>query len=483
VCWNFKRQFSEAFAPRGAAACVETDFAVKTPKEFEQDLMNSFEISDRFVRYYQNRGFELLPSASLLDPSIPMTFVMSAGLVQVEMSLDQLGHSDDGDFYVLRQNCFRHFDLDSVGKSNVHLSLFEMPGAFTFGLNDKAMAVQQVWDLVTKTLEIDPARLWVTYFGGGTKGGHQFPPDVETYQAWRQIGLPEERIVALGPNDNFWMQGGGIDGHEPSRKCGPNTEVFFDRGEDLRCSAECRPGCRCGRFVEFANSLFIFAEVDEETGALRPMDRPFDETVIGTERVAMISQGKASVFEIDCIRPLVDKVRFFCSGSDADDWTDRAVQIISDYVRALLFLIADGAPPPGKGGRQRIVKLLIRGVVTQQRILGISSSSFLPELIDTIITTYGEQYPKLADGRQLLLDYFAGERMRFEKTLQKGYRRLDRLVETSKRAPSGEQMVDLVKKHGFPLPLIKAALHQRGFDFEDQAYHNALMKWRESHIS
>jgi alanyl-tRNA synthetase len=442
--------------------------------------MNSFEISEKFVRYYQNRGFELLPRASLLDPSIPMTFVMSAGLVQVEMSLDQLGHSN-GDSYVLCQKCFRHFDLDNIGKSNVHLSLFEMPGAFTFGSNGKATTVQRMWDLVTKALEIDPARLWVTYFAGGTKGDHQFPPDVETYQAWRRIGLPEERIVALGPSDNFWMQGGGIDGHEPSPKCGPNTEVFFDRGEDLRCSPECWPGCRCGRFIEFANSLFIFAEVDEETGALRPMDRPFNETVIGTERVAMISQGKASVFGIDCIRPLVDKVRSFCNGSDADDWTDRAAQIISDYVRALLFLVADGAPPPGKGGRQRIVKLLIRGVMTQQRILGISTSVFLPELIDTITTTYSERYPELADGRQLLLDYFAGERVRFEKTLQNGYRRLDRLVQKSKRTPSGEQMVDLVKKHGFPLQLIRMALHQRGLDFEDRAYQNALMKWRALH--
>jgi len=325
--------------------------------------MNSFEIGERFVRYYQNRGFELLPSAPLLDPSIPMTFVMSAGLVQVETSLDQLGHSGDGDSYVLCQKCFRHFDLDSIGKSNAHLGLFEMPGAFTFGSDGKAATIQRMWDLVTKTLEVDPAHLWVTCFAGGTKGGHQFPSDIETYQTWKRIGLPGERVVALGPDDNLWMQGGGIDGHEPSRKCGPNTELFFDRGEDLRCRAECRPGCRCGRFIEFANSLFISAEVDEETGALRPMDRPLDETVIGTERVAMISQGKASVFEIDCIQPLVDKVRSFCNGSDADDWTDRAAQIISDCVRALLFLVANGAPLPGKGGRQRIAKLLNNGMV------------------------------------------------------------------------------------------------------------------------
>jgi len=441
-------------------------------------MINSFEVGERFVRHYQNMGFELLPSAPLLDPSIPMTFVMSAGLVQVETALDQLGHSN-GDSYVLRQKCFRHFDLDSVGKSNVHLSLFEMPGAFTFGLDGKAATIQQMWTLVTQALEIAPERLWVTYFAGGMKGDHQFPADVETYQAWQRIGLPEEKIVALGPGDNFWMQGGGIDGQEPNRKCGPNTELFFDRGESWRCSAECRPGCRCGRFIEFANSLFIFAEVDEETGTFQLMARPFNETVIGTERVAMILQGKPSVFEIDCLQPLVDKVQFFCNGLEPNDLTERAKQIISDYIRALLFLVTDGAPPPGKGGRQRIVKLLIRGALTQQRILGISDSAFLPGLLDTIIATHSEQYPELAGGRQSLLDYFAAERVRFEETLQRGYRQLERMIQANQRAPSGDQIVDLVKRHGIPLPLIEAALCQRGLAFQERAYQNALAKWPE----
>jgi alanyl-tRNA synthetase len=144
-----------------------------------------------------------------------------------------------------------------------------------------------------------------------------------------------------------------------------------------------------------------------------------------------------------------------------------------------LFLVADGAPPPGKGGRQRIVKLLIRGVLTQQRILDISTSAFLSELIDTIIATYSEQYPELAGGRQLLLDYFASERVRFEETLQRGYRQLDRLVQTNKGALSEDQVIDLVKRHGVPLPLIEAALRQRGLAFQEWAYQNALAKRSE----
>lgn len=433
--------------------------------------MDSFEVGDRFIQYHQEQGFKLLPASSLLDPSIPMTFVMSAGLVQVEMSLEQLGRSDR-DSYVLRQRCFRHFDIHSIGSSNVHLSLFEMPGAFTFWAKSKEATVQRMWDLVTNTLEIDPDRLYVTFFAGGKKGGHAFPPDLETYRAWQQIGLAEEQIVALGSDDNYWMQGGGIDGREPRRKCGPNTEVFFDRGKDLACSAECRPGCRCGRFVEFANSLFIVAEINQNTGALYPLDRPFYETVIGTERVALISQGKASVFEIDCIRPIVDQVTVFCSEADAREEVRKAKQIIADYVRALLFLTADGAPPPGKGGRRRIMKLLTRGVLTQQRILGISSPDFLPKVMDAIISIYRDRYPELPIGREALIQYFAGQEAPFGKALQKGHLQLDRWL-ASQGKISGEQAFDLAKNYGFPFSLIGVELHNRGIDLDLQAYQTA----------
>jgi len=443
--------------------------------------MNSLEVSERFVRYYQNLGFELLPSAPLLHPSTPMTFVMSAGLAQVETSRDQLEYRA-GSSYVLRQKCFRHFDLSSIGKSNVHLSLFEMPGAFVFGPIAKTVTIQRMWSLITEALEIRPDRLRVTYFGGGTKGGHCFPVDMESYQAWRQLGLPEDHIVALGAEDNFWMQGGGIDGQESRRKCGPNTEVFLDRGESFGCGLSCRPGCRCGRFVEFANSLFIFAEMDVETGTLKELERPFGETVIGTERAAMVAQGKASVFDTDCIRPLVEQVRSFCNGVGSEADTGSAQQIISDYVRALLFLVADGAPPPGKGGRQRIVKLLIRGVLTQQEILKIAAPDFLPELVDTIVSIYGAQYPELADGKRILLDYFASEHSRFQETLSRGYRHLDRMVGESRRAPAAEQLVNLVKELGVPLALVRMKLRQKGIEADATTYLLELARWQETHL-
>jgi alanyl-tRNA synthetase len=171
-------------------------------------------------------------------------------------------------------------------------------------------------------------------------------------------GLPKSRIVGLGIEANFWKQGTGLGVEEPIRKCGPNTEVFFDRGPELGCGSKCKPGCGCDRFVEFANTLFICWEIDDETQTLRPMADPFAETVIGTERVAMITQGKSSVFEIESIQPLIEHVRSFHQTADplgSNEWV-RSDRAIADHIRALLFLVADGAPPPGKGGRTRVMR-------------------------------------------------------------------------------------------------------------------------------
>lgn len=444
--------------------------------------MHLFEIGQRFVQYYQSKGFEFLPSASLLHSSIPMTFVMSAGLAQIEMAIDQQGRRT-GDRYVLLQNCFRHFDIDRIGKSKLHLSLFEMPGAFAFGRNTREDTVQRMWHLLTAELKIDPNWLWVSYFAGGKMSGHEFDEDVETWRAWQKMGVPRERIVGLGVRDNFWKQGAGLGVEEPIRKCGPNTEVFFDRGPELRCGPKCKPGCGCERFVEFANSLFICWEIDEETRTLRPMADPFAETVIGTERVAMITEGKSSVFEIESIQPLIEHVRSFYDWPIGESVVNlvESERVLVDYVRALVFLTADHAPSPGKGGRKRIMRHLVRGVLTQQKVLQITDSARLPSLIDKVLSIYGNQHPRLTHAREPLLDYFSGERARFERTLGKGYRRLDHLLEQNSGCTlSGEQILDLVKNCGVPLSLVRVSLAERELEFKEREYRMAFEEWRRA---
>ena len=443
--------------------------------------MYSSEIRRRFVDYYKGLGFYVLPRAPMLHPSIPMSFVMSAGLVQIETSLAQV-EDRPGDQFVLVQECFRHFDLDKVGTDDIHLSLFEMPAAFAFGSNGKAETIQQIWTLATDILGIDKHRVWVSYFKGGKVLDDCLPGDEATRQAWIEVGVPEKRIVGLGAHENYWVQGGGIDGMETPRKAGPNTELFYDRGAERACSSSCRPGCQCERFVEFSNSLFICRELHDHSGFFRPMAEPFVETVIGTERVAMILQGARSVFEIDRYRPIIDTIHSFVRRRDLPEPLIAASErVIADYLKALYILVADGAPPPGKDGRERIIKLLIRGIITRQTVLGIQSQDFLPALIDCVAQMVHSTLRATEEDKKRLMFYFSTESQRFSNTIKRGYRQLVRfLKENHGRTLSGPQIVWLEKRWGLPHILTAVTLQEKGREFAEAEYYETLEAWKQS---
>ncbi|MCP4346163.1 MAG: hypothetical protein GY795_11645 [Desulfobacterales bacterium] len=439
--------------------------------------LTAFEIEQSFISFYHKYGFEILPRSSLIDPSLPMTFVGSAGLVQIESAIEH-GEDRSGECYVLMQTCFRHFDLDKVGHSPVHLSLFEMGGAFAFGEENRENVLEKIWLFLTYDLGFCKSRLWVTYFAGGELDGHLFEEDTETFQAWRKIGIPCSRIVGVGIKAGFWKQSGGLSGKERFRKCGPTTELFFDCGIERSCGAECHPGCRCGRFTEVANVLFINSQIDQATKSLKPLVTPFAETVIGVERVTVSLQEESCVFDIEPVASIVKAVR----GSHRNSYKDiSAISecIIADHLRALLLLVADGAPRPGKGGRSRIIRMLIRGILTHQKILGITQADFLPYLVNVVFDIY--QYRHLCTEQKLsfLLDYFEKEKKCFERTLSKGYRQLDRVIRPSfSRYISGQQALDLVKSYGFPLPLLEARLSQMDISFNKQEYWEIYSQWQ-----
>ena len=415
----------------------------------------------------------------MLHPSIPMSFVMSAGLVQVETSLAR-AEGRTGDQFVLVQECFRHFDLDKVGTDGMHLSLFEMPGAFVFGPNGKTATVQRMWALATSVLGIDKNRIWASYFNGGKLMGDTLPRDEVTRRAWIEVGMPAERLVGL-VDDNYWVQGGGIDGMETPRKAGPNTELFYDRGAERACGPDCKPGCKCGRFVEFSNSLFICREQDRLSGSLRQMAEPFSETVIGTERVAMILQDAQSVFETEAYRPLISAVHSFVRAPELPEpLLIASERVIADYLKSLYVLVADGAPPPGKDGRERIIKLLIRNVITRQIILGIESEEFLPTLVDCISRTVHNTLWATPEDKERLASYFSSESHRFLKTLRRGRRQLEWLLkENDGRTLSGPQIVYLEKKWGLPHLLTAKMLREKGLVFAEAEYRESLEAWRQ----
>ncbi len=438
-------------------------------------------VGEHFIEYYQSQGYKAIPGSSLLDPSVPMTFVMSAGLVQVETSASLHG-GRTGNRYALIQNCFRYFDLANIGASATHLSLFQMPGAFTFGPLSKRDSIAQIWRLLTRVYGFPADSLWVSCFAGGQVAGYSFEPDRESYHAWRDMGVPDGRIVALGSEHNFWKQGAGIVGKEHSPKCGPNTEVFFDRGSHLSCGSTCGPGCRCGRFVEFLNTLFITLHLDEHADVVKPLEEPFTETVVGAERVAMLLQDAPSVFEIDTIRPLIERVRACARAHElapADQM--RHERVIADHIRAILFLTADSAPPPGRGGRARLMRKLVREMLTSQKLLGISDAEFIPSLTQIALSLYADQQPQLLSAQARVSEYIGSEQNRFERTLEDGRRYLDRILDRrSHREVSPQDVLEMEKRHGIPLPLLEAMLVQQNADSSRPAHQQVYGQRRQS---
>ncbi len=440
-----------------------------------------FDIGRRFILYYQDHGFKSVPRCSLLDPSLPMTFVMSAGRIHIDNAIAH-GQYRTGDSYVLLQPCFRHYDVEKVGPNPVHLSLFEMAGAYYFGRVSRESMLRKVWRFLTEELGFRRERLWATYFAGGDVEGYHFEADPEALRALRKIGCLASQIVGLGVEDNLLKQGAGISGKRRFLKCGAMVELFFDRGAQFCCGSTCQPGCKCERFVEISNTLFIYWQFDQVTQSLHPIKTPFTETVIGIERAAMALQEGMSVFDTVGLAALVKLVRSSYHGTaflNAEQQA-RSERVIADHIRALLFLVADGAPSPGKCGRQRIVKLLIRGILTHQKILGTLQNNFIQNLINTAFDFYQHQYPHLNSGRSILLNYFDNESKRFEKTLVVALHKLDQVIGSNGNDPiNGQQAIGLVKGYGFPLPLLQQRLHSRGIHLNEYEYHEAYAHWRQ----
>lgn len=432
-------------------------------------------VNKAFVDFFVKEGFDNLPESSLLDPSIPMSFVMSVGLVQVEASSSETQLSA-GRKLVLVQPCFRYFDMSRVGKSSIHLSLFHMPGAFSFGPSNRYDVINRVWSFLTKELGIDAGKLWVTWFDGTRDQGSHSESDIETEKAWLRLGLHPNHLVPMGAKQNYWLQGGGIDGVGKKRKCGPNTEIFYELGTERICGTRCLPGCNCGRFVEIANTLFVEYETEIETGSVTTLSLPFAETVIGSERIAMVLQKRDSVFEITTLWPMMVILNGVIKEPQVDTINSR--RIIIDHMRAIFFLVANGATEPGKGGRPRLMRKLIRSVLAHEIVLGLENTATRKLLLQELVTH--EALPTNPEELLAKIDsYFDLETAQFRKVVEKGQRLVDKMIQTHTGGSlSGRKVIELEKSHGVPVPLIRTMLQQRGLHFPRLGYEQELEKWK-----
>ncbi len=426
--------------------------------------MNSAEIRESFLSFFESKGCRRLPSSSLIpdDPSLLLT---SAGMVQfkpVFLGLRDLGFTRA----TTCQKCARTTDIDIIGTTGRHHSFFEMLGNFSFGDYFKSEACAWAYEYSTQVLGLDPERIWYSIY----------EDDDESEAIWRdEVGIPPERIVRMGAKDNFWSAG-------PTGPCGPCSELYYDQGPEVGCgSSECAPGCDCDRFLEYWNLVFMQYDRAED-GTLTPLPKQNIDTGMGLERVATILQGVHSNFETDILRgvmALAEEVSGVAYG--AAEKTDTSLRIITDHARAVTFLISDGVLPSNEA-RGYVLRRLLRRAVRHGRLLGVEKP-FLVRLVDEVVARMGEAYPEIVEHHDLVQRIVAAEEERFGQTLRQGLTFLEEAIERARE--DGRVMLDgarafaLHDTYGFPVELTVEIAQEAGFEVDKAAFDAEMTAQRE----
>jgi alanyl-tRNA synthetase len=427
-------------------------------------MMTSDQLRKAFLDFFKEKGHKIIPSSPLIPRGDPTLLLTNAGMVQVKPYF--LGEEvPPSPRLASCQKCFRTSDLASVGDSG-HLTFFEMLGNFSIGDYFKREAISWAWEFVTERLKLNPERLWATVF----------LDDDESFGYWRKIGVPEERILRFGEEDNFWGPAGD------SGPCGPCSELHYDFGEEFGCGqSSCRPNCDCGRFSEIWNLVFTQYDQDRE-GNRTLLLKPNIDTGMGLERTAAVMQGKSNVYDTDLFVPLMDKIAGLSGRKyGADEATDNAMRIVVEHGRGIAFLIADGVLP-GNEGRGYVLRRVLRRTSLFGRRLGLEKP-FIDNIAGAAIELMGHIYPELKKRRDFILQVVEDEETRFGATLSTGLELLDDIVaeaaRTGKKEISGGQAFKLYDTYGFPVELTQEIAADRGFSVDLEGFELEMEKQRK----
>ena len=367
------------------------------------------------------------------------------------------------------QKCIRTGDIENVGKTARHLTFFEMLGNFSFGDYFKHEAIHWSWEFLTEVLGLEKDRLYPSiYF-----------EDDEAFRIWNEeIGIPEDRITRFyrdenGDCDNFWEHGAG--------PCGPCTEIYYDRGEKYGCGKpDCKVGCDCDRFMEVWNNVFTQYEGDGKGHYTELVQKNID-TGMGLERLAVVMQDVDSVFDIDTMKAIRDKI---CELAHAeyhkDEKKDISIRLITDHIRSATFMISDGIMPTNEG-RGYVLRRLIRRAARHGRLLGIDGK-FLAKLSATVIHESKDGYPELEEKKEFIFKVLTEEETKFNKTIDQGLSILsdmmDKLIAEDKSVLSGEDAFRLYDTYGFPLDLTSEILEERGITLDEEGFKRCMEEQR-----
>jgi len=428
------------------------------------------DIRDTFIRFMVERGHTQLPSASLVPYGDPTLLFTSAGMVPFKPYFMGLAEPP-APRIVTVQKVFRTTDIDSVGDYN-HLTMFEMLGNFSFGDYFKKEAIEWAWALLTQGFGLDGDKLWVSIF----------LDDDEAYDYWRGIGIPQERIHRYDQEYNYWPPG-DWDGIGP---CGPNSEIFVDRGPRPGCAfcanGTCKPNLEpdCGRFLEVWNLVFMTLYQDEH-GNRTELPKKNIDTGSGLERVAVILQGKETVYDTDVFRPILKRIeeltRRAYGEKEADD---RAMRIVAEHTRAAVFLIGDGVTPSNEG-RGYVLRRILRRAVYFLTQLTSEPGTLLDQVAAAVVERMEHAYPELRERAPFTMRLLAAEEGKFRETLDRGRTQLEAALAATRQdhVLTGAQAFMLYDTYGYPLDLTIEIAAREGFSVDVAGFEREMAAQRE----
>jgi alanyl-tRNA synthetase len=433
--------------------------------------MKAAEIRERFLSFFEERGHLRVPSASLVPSSYDPSVLLTTAGMQPFKPYFRGEEEPPSSRLTSCQKVFRTTDIENVGLTHRHLTFFEMLGNFSVGDYFKHAAVEYALELSTQGLGLDFDKIWITVFGGEEELG--LGPDSEAIECWRAVGVPDDRIVLLGRDDNFWQSG-------PTGPCGPCSELYLDRGPAFGPDSD-RPGDDTERYLEFWNLVFMQYELQAD-GSLPELPTKNIDTGMGLERMAAILQDVESVYETDLFRPLIELGEELSGRRyDQDFPTTRALRILADHGRAATMLIADGVVPSNEE-RGYILRRIMRRTIQQGRVLGLNEP-FLPALYRRAVELLEDAYPELRSEWPTIERWARSEEENFRRTLEQGERMLAEIVERAKEDGTSwvaaEDAFKLHDTYGFPYEMTKELLAEEGLSVDDQGFEELMERARD----
>ena len=422
------------------------------------------ELREKYLHFFEGKGHLRLGSFPLVPKDDPSLLLINSGMAPMKKWF--LGQEEPPRHRVTTcQKCIRTPDIERVGITARHGCFFEMLGNFSFQDYFKKEVIPWAWEFLTKELEIPADRLYISVY----------QDDDEAYDIWtKSVGIPEDHMVRLGKEDNFWEHGSG--------PCGPCSEIYFDRGLKYGCGKPtCGVGCDCDRFMEIWN--LVFSQYDSDgKGTYALLPKPNIDTGMGLERLAVVMQDVDNLFEVDTVAAVLHHVeRISGKQYGANEKDDISIRVITDHIRATVFMASDGILPSNEG-RGYVMRRLLRRAARHGRMLGIDHP-FLTDLVDTVIVSSEVGYPELREHESYIKKVIGTEEERFYKTIDSGMNILNGMIqhlhETHKKILSGLDVFKLNDTFGFPLDLTKEIAAEAGLGIDEAAFHVEMTRQRE----